>query len=52
MDETTRNGKKGLGLTCVDCGQRACYIFRGKDYCEKHLEKAIAAYRETKNGKM
>jgi len=41
-------------MFCSVCGQRACYIFRGKNYCDEHLEKALEEFRldkEKKNDK-
>lgn len=53
MDARPRDGQKGIGMVCSVCGQRACYIFRGRDYCDEHLDKAIEDFRiekEKKNG--
>ena len=53
MVKETRSESEDLDMFCSICGQRACYIFRGKDYCDEHLEKALEEFRldkEKKNG--
>lgn len=53
MAKEARDKSEDLDMQCSVCGERACYIFRGKDYCDKHLDEALEEFRldkEKKNG--